>query len=59
MLEAKDYSHDVPLKSPARILDRLRSKSHASRNPQDVITPAQQTIWHAISFPVVSKFVLR
>jgi hypothetical protein len=37
-----EFSHDVPLKSLARILDRLRSKSRASRNLQDVIIPVQQ-----------------
>jgi hypothetical protein len=53
-----EFSHDIPLKSLARRLDRLRSISHASRDPQDVIAPARQTISHAKSFPVVSKFVL-
>jgi hypothetical protein len=52
-----DYSPDVPLKSPARILDRLRSISRASRNLQDVITPAQQTISHAILLPLISKLM--
>ena len=54
-----DYSHDVPLKSPALILDRLRSMSRAIRDPQDVITPARQTISHAILLPLINELLMR